>query len=321
MAFKYPKPTPKGLWRRTPPAMFPPMLGAIGMGLAWRWGAASFGVPGEAVELLLGGLMLLGAFGLIAYAVKLLRRPSVLIEDLRILPGYAGVSAAVLLLEQLVSVIGPYAMLEARPLFWLALALHLGLLASLVWVFFTAPGVQRRVTPAWHLPWSGLGVAGLAAQHIGYSSLATVLFWAALALSLMIWAASAEQYRRERVPAPLRPLLAIHLAPMGYVGALAWELQMRGLGSALATVAVVVALVLIVRARWLLAAGFSPLWGALTYPAASTAGLWLMAAGRWHLAGALMLVLGTMITAPIAFMILRDWAAGRLAIKTNAAVA
>jgi hypothetical protein len=34
-----------------------------------------------------------------------------------------------------------------------------------------------------------------------------------------------------------------------------------------------------------------------------------------------MLVLATMITAPVAFAILRDWAAGRLAIKTNAAVA
>ncbi len=321
MAFKYPKPTPKGLWRRTPPAIFPPILGALGMGLAWRWGAASFGVPGEAVETLLGALTLLATFALVAYAVKLLRRPAVLFEDLRILPGYAGVSAAVLCLEQLISVMAPYAPLEARGVFWLALALHLGLLASLVWVFFTAPGVQRRVTPAWHLPWSGLGVAGLAAQHLGLSGLATVLFWAALALSMMIWAAAAEQFRRERVPAALRPLMAIHLAPMGYVGALAWELQMSGLGHALAAVAVVVALVMIVSARWLLEAGFSPLWGALTYPAASTAGLWLMAAGRWHLAGGLMLVLGTLITVPIAFMILRDWAAGRLAIKTNAAVA
>jgi tellurite resistance protein len=142
-----------------------------------------------------------------------------------------------------------------------------------------------------------------------------------LVLSLLIWAASAEQARRERVPAPLRPLLAIHLAPMAYVGALAWELQMQGIATALAALSAACALGLIVGARWLLAAGFSPLWSALTFPAASSAGLWLMLGGRWQMAGGLMLVLATMITAPVAFAILRDWAAGRLAIKTNAAVA
>lgn len=34
MAFKPPAPTPKGLWRRTPPAIFPVMLGLLGLGLA-----------------------------------------------------------------------------------------------------------------------------------------------------------------------------------------------------------------------------------------------------------------------------------------------
>ena len=321
MAFKYPKPTPKGLWRRTPPAIFPPILGALGLGLAWRWGASGFGVPGEAVEAVLGGLTLLGLFAVLAYAAKLARRPGVLIEDLRILPGYAGVSGAVLCLEQLVSAIAPYAPAEARPLFFVALALHLGLLVVLVRVFATAPAQQRRITPAWHLPWSGLGVTGLAAQHIGFGGLALGLFWAALLASLVIWAAAAEQFRRERVPAPLRPLLAIHLAPMGYVGALAWELGLSGTAAALAVLAAVYAVALIGGARWLLAAGFSPLWGALTFPAASSAGFWLMYGGRWYYAGGLMLVLGTLITVPVAFFVLRDWAAGRLAIKTNAAVA
>jgi tellurite resistance protein len=321
MAFKFPKPTPKGLWRRTPPAIFPPILGLLGLGLAWRWGAAGFGLPGELAEALLGGLSLLAAFAVLTFVVKLARRPAVVVEDLRILPGYAGVAAAVLCLEQLVSVIAPYAPEPAWLLFWAALGLHLLLLALLVRVLVGAPAVQRRVNPAWHLPWSGLCVAGLAAQHLGMSALATALFWAALVLSLLIWAASAEQARRERVPAPLRPLLAIHLAPMAYVGALAWELQMQGIATALAALSAACALGLIVGARWLLAAGFSPLWSALTFPAASSAGLWLMLGGRWQMAGGLMLVLATMITAPVAFAILRDWAAGRLAIKTNAAVA
>jgi tellurite resistance protein len=321
MAFTPPKPVPKGLWRRTPPAIFPPILGLLGLGLAWRRGASDFGVPGEVVELALGGLTLLALFAALAYAGKVVRRPAVLADDLRILPGYAGVAAAVLCLEQLVSVIAPYAPDQARALFWLALALHLGLLGQLGLLLARAPAQQRRVTPAWHLPWSGLGVTALAALHIGFTTLALWLFWIALALSVLIWAVSAEQFRRERMPAPLRPLHAIHLAPMAYMGALAVEMGLAGTATALAVLSGAFALLLVAGARWLLAGGFSPLWAALTFPTASAAGFWLMLGGRAHLAGDLMLVLATMLAVPIAVAILRGWGSGRLATKTGAAVA
>ncbi|MBW6505709.1 MAG: tellurium resistance protein [Rhodobacteraceae bacterium] len=321
MAFIPPKPVPKGLWRRTPPAIFPPILGLLGLGLAWRRGAADFGVPGEVVELALGGLTLLALYAALAYAGKFVRRLAVLSDDLRILPGYAGVAAALLCLEQLVSVIAPYAPVSALLLFWTVLALHVGLLGQLVLLLARAPAQQRRVTPAWHLPWSGLGVTALAAQHIGLATLALWLFWLALGLSVLIWAACAEQFRRERMPAPLRPLHAIHLAPMAYMGALAVEMGLTGTANALAVLSGAFALVLLAGARWLLAGGFSPLWSALTFPTASVAGFWLMHGGRAHLAGDLMLVLATLLTFPIAFAVLRDWASGRLAIKTGAAVA
>ena len=78
--------------------------------------------------------------------------------------------------------------------------------------------------------------------------------------------------------------------------------------------------------RWLLAGGFSPLWGALCFPLAATAAawvaLWRAVPGDAHrlIAGGL-LVAATLVVLPILVAILRDWARGRLPVKTNAAIA
>ena len=96
MAFKPPAPTPPGLWRRVPPAIFPSIMGLFGLGLAWRRGVAAFGLPAGIAETILGAVTLLFLFALVAYSAKFLRRPAVLVEELRILPGRAGVAAMLL---------------------------------------------------------------------------------------------------------------------------------------------------------------------------------------------------------------------------------
>ena len=90
-----PRPVP-GLWRGTPPAVFPPVLGLLALGLAWRRAGPQLpaGVAGLG-EAVLGAATLLALFALVAYAAKVAQRPGVLVEDLRILPGRAGVTAAV----------------------------------------------------------------------------------------------------------------------------------------------------------------------------------------------------------------------------------
>ena len=181
MAFHPPKPTPKGLWRRTPPAIFPATLGLLGLALGWRRGVGQFALPPGLADLFLGAVTLFALFALLTYVVKLMRRPAVVLEDLRILPGRAGLAAAVLCLY----------------------------------------------------------------------------------------------------------LLALF----------------------------------VVRARWLLSGGFSPLWGALTFPLAATATFWLALGGAWTLPGAVLLVAATIIIVPIALQVAKLWAKGTLAIKTNAAIA
>lgn len=321
MDFQIPKATQPGLFRRTPPAAFPPVLGLLGLGLGWRRGAEAFGVPLGLAEALLGAITLLAAFVVLAYLVKLVRRPAVVLDDLRILPGRAGLAAAVLCLYLMALALGPIAAGLAQTVFALGIVAHLMLNAAVVYTLAKGPAEQRRVNPVWHLTFTGWIVGALAAQGLGYALLATGLFWLSLLAAVTIWTFSLQQLSRERVPAPLRPLLAIHLSPAALLGAVATGFQASGIAQAFAILAALGLAALVVKARWLLAAGLSPLWGALTFPLAATANFWLALGDVWRLPGALTLIAATLIIPPIAFNILRLWARGELAAKTNAATA
>ncbi|WP_299359681.1 tellurium resistance protein [uncultured Paracoccus sp.] len=327
LRFALPRPVPPGLWRRVPPAVFSPILGALGLALAWLTGVSAFALPSGLAQLLAGMVVAVAAFALLAYKVKLIRRPGVLADDLDVLPGRAGLAAAVLSIYLVAAVIGAISSLVAgRAILIAGVALHAVLLAVLIRVFRRGPPEQRRVTPAWHLSFTGFIVAARAAIILGWPALAAWLFWPAALAALAVYAVSLRQARTARVPAPLRPLLAIHLAPLALFGTVALGLGWEAAGSVLAWAALAVVVVIGTGARWLLADGFSPLWGALTFPLAATAGLWMT---LWQIqpteahrliAGAL-LVGATLMVIPILTLILRDWARGRLPVKTNAAIA
>ncbi len=321
MAFKPPAMAPKGLWRRTPPAIFPPVLGLLGLGLAWRRGAGEFGLPQAIADALLGAVTLLFLFMALTYVVKFMRRPGVVAEDLKILPGRVGLAAGVLSLYLFAGVLTPYSADQARPVLMLSLVLHLALVALLLRQLVAGPPEQRHVTPVWHFSFAGFVVAALVAQGLGLSGLTAALFWVSLPVAVLIWAASADQFRRERVPAPLRPLLAIHLAPAALLGEVALGQGMPGLALGFGVVSAVLLAALGLAGRWLLRAGFSPLWGALTFPLAATASFWLSLGGGWRIPGGLVLVAATLIVIPIAIQVVKLWAKGQLAVKTNAAIA
>lgn len=321
MAFKPPAMAPKGLWRRTPPAIFPPVLGLLGLGLAWRRGAGEFGVPHGIVDLFLGGVTLLFLFTAIAYAVKFARRPGVVLDDFRVLPGRAGLAAGALSLYLFAGVLTPFSDEEARPVLIVGLALHAALVLVILRLFATGPAEQRRANPVWQLSFTGFIVAAMVAMGLGLDGLAQAIFWPSLAVAVAIWAASADQFRRERVPAPLRPLLAIHLAPASVLGVVALGLGYDGIALGLAVLSALLLGALAGSARWLLGAGFSPLWGALTFPLAATANFWLSLGGAWRLPGGIVLVAATLIIIPIALQVMKLWAKGQLAAKTNTAIA
>lgn len=320
MSFAPPKMTPKGLFRRTPPAMFPPVLGLMGLGIAWRRGVREFALPPDLAELFLGAVTLLALFSLLAYVAKVARRPGVVTEDLRILPGRAGLAAGVLVIYLVAAALAPYGAV-AVALFWLAVAVHLGFSAMVIYVLATGPAEQRRVNPTWQLTFSGWIVGAVAAQALGLVQPALAMFWVAFGAAVGIWLASINQFAREKVPAPLRPLLAIHLAPAALLGTVATGFDAVGIAQVMAGLAGLYALVLLVSIRWLLEGGFSPLWGAFTFPVTALAGCWLAQGGPWVMPGAVMLIAATVIVIPIAIRVFKLWAKGQLAMKTNAAIA
>jgi len=321
MSFSPPAPTPTGLCRRVPPAIFPSIMGLFGIGLAWRRAAVTFDAVSGVGEAILGAVTLLYLFALLSYATKVLRRPRVLVEELRILPGRTGVVAMVLSVYLLSMTLVPYVAPAARVVLWTGFAAHGILVLLLLHQLFTGPAEQRRVTPVWHLSYVGFIIGALAAIVCEYYLTAFVVFLVTAAFAALIWAVSAEQLVRETVPAPLRPLLAIHLSPVALFGLVAQGLELQAVALGCAGVAGLLVLWFVARVRWLTEAGFSALWGAFTFPLAATAGLWVGFGGKWLVPGGIALVGGTLITLPIGWKVLRSWARGQLAIKTNAATA
>lgn len=316
---------PPGLWRRTPPAIFPPLMGLFGLGLGWRLLAGMAGSAPLAglAEAFLGAVSLLFAFAFTAWLSKPLRRPSVLAEELSVLPGRAGVAAAALCLMLLAAVLAPYgpALAGATLAAGVALLALAGALVLHAW--FTGPIEARQISPVFHLVFVGYIIAPLSLLPLGFEGLARAVFWLALPLAVAIWAASLWQFARSVPPAPLRPLLAIHAAPAALFALVAAGLGWGMAAAGFALLALALVALLAASARWLLASGFSALWGALTFPLVATANALLAAlpgaAGLW--AGAALLMAATALNPFVAQRVLRGWARGALAAQTNAATA
>ncbi|MEJ2019640.1 MAG: tellurium resistance protein, partial [Maritimibacter sp.] len=182
------------------------------------------------------------------------------------------------------------------------------------------------VSPVFHLVFVGFIVSSFAAVSLGWLTFATLMFWVMLVAAVLIWLASLIQFIKKDVPAPLRPLLAIHLAPASLLGSVALMLGMGRVGLGFGLFAILILALLLVRLRWLVAAGFSPLWGSFTFPIAAFASLMMMlgAAGYdeiFRILGGLALVGATFLIPWILVKVGQMWLKGELAAKTNSAVA
>lgn len=310
------------MWRRTPPAIFPPALGFLGLGLAWRGAEDAFAFPLPLGEALLGAGTLLFLFMLLAWTAKPLRRPGVVLEELRVVPGRAGVSAMTMGLMLSGAVLAPYAPGTALGLTLVALTAHSLCALLIVHVLLSGPPEQRGVTPVWHLTFVGFIVAAFPAIALGLDGLALALLLVTGPVAVVIWAVSLWQLWRRIPPAPLRPLLAIHLAPPALFATVAAQLEMPGPAQAAALLGGVILLALLAAARWIAVSGFTPLWGAFTFPLAAFAGaLMHLGEGRGALgaAAAVALVAATLIIPLILGKVVQGWLRGSLADQTNAA--
>ena len=313
----------QGLWRNTPPAIFPPILGLFGIGLAWRRAAAVFPVPRSFGEMILGAISLLFVFAVIAYFAKVVRRPGAMVDDLRTLPGRAGLSTLGMAGMLFAAVLVPYSGSAAKTVLVLAVAVHVAVIILILSLLWGAPLAQRRMTPVWHLTFVGLIVAAVPGAMLHWDVLSDADLFVTMALAFTIWGGSLVMLARGKgVPAPLRPPLAIHLAPAALFGIVSAGLGYTALPLVFGWVAIGILAVLLLRVRYLTEAGFSPFWGAFTFPIAAFANLMLILAlqhgGLFRPLSGLALVAGSIAIPLIAIEILKMWASRKLATKTNA---
>lgn len=168
------------LFARTPPAIFPALLGLEGLALALRRALALLGWEQGPVEALIGALVVLVGFALLALAVKIARRPSVVLQDLAVLPGRAGYAAASMSVMAAAALIAPPAPGMAWGLLLAGLALHGVLALVMIRVLARGPAEARGVTPVWHLNFTGFILGGVAALALGQTGLAQGLLLATL---------------------------------------------------------------------------------------------------------------------------------------------
>ncbi|MFQ5622909.1 MAG: tellurium resistance protein [Paracoccaceae bacterium] len=313
-------------WRRTPPALFPGMLGLFGLGLAWQKAAQVTGLPSGIGDAIVGGASVLYLSALAPFIAKILARPAVLLEDLRVLPARAGVAAASMCLMVMAA-----GVLRSWPGFagWLwsiGLLLHALFFVAVLGALVRGPAEQRVFSPVLHLPFVGFIVAPLAGVGLGDIALSAIIYWLSLFFALVIFAGSTIRSLRRPDPAPLRPALAIHLSPVALLGLSAELLDHRSMFVFMVYLSVAVVLFLLLRLPWIIEAGWSPLWGSFTFPLAAFASLMCNAYGAgiglWTgILAMASLALASIVNPYIAIRTYRSWLRGGLAAATNAATA
>ena len=218
-------------------------------------------------------------------------------------------------------VLVPYAPGMALVLAVVAVLAHAVLAVLLGIVLLRGPKEARAVNPTWHLSFVGFIVAAGPLVYLGHADWAQVILWATMVAAAAIWGLSLAQLIGRIPPAPLRPLLAIHLAPAALFSIVAMDLGQAVLAQSFAAFGAVIFLALLAGLRWVTAAGFSPLWGSFTFPMAAFASAMIAMGGVWQKAGFVWLVIAALAIPMIAWRVLKMWPGGKLAGKTNAAEA
>jgi tellurite resistance protein len=309
------------LFANTPPAIFPPILGLLGLVMALRVALRLLGLGPELADLASGVVLPVWVVGVCIYGVKLTRRISVISDDLKVMPSRSALAAGTLGGMVSAAHLSVFSSSAGLWLMGVMLILHAVLVCLTVLTLFRLPPEGRAVNPGWHMTFVGFIVAAPAAVAVGQDDLARALFYATMPVALAIWGASLWQLSRRIPPAPLRPMLAIHLAPASLLSITASLTGLDLSATIFAWVAVVILLTLGSALRWITEAGFSPLWGAFTFPLAAASTALMLQGGALGWAGLALLALALGVIPWIALRIFRLWPGGRLAAKTNAAEA
>lgn len=313
------------LWRSTPPAIFPAALGFIGLGLALVNAAQVTPIPREFGDVVLGGALMFFVFFTVLYLMKALSRPGVVIEDLKTPPARAGLSAMPMALILVAAVMNNFGL--ALPwLMFTGIALHIVLALIVLRLLWRDAPETRSFSPFQYLTFVGLIVVPAAALPMGYISLTFWLAIISLVAFLGITAGYIPKFIRNRPPQPLRPSLVITIAPLSLFGIYMAQIGKMEIFWGFYILAWIATLACLLAARWIMQGGWTPVWGALTFPLTAFVNLQVMA---YHVGSKPLALIGIYaglaVAVPlISYVIFKHamaWTSGQLSAKSGAAVA
>jgi tellurite resistance protein len=264
---------PPGLAHLPMPLLVLPM-GLGGAGLAWRQAAATLGAPGflgEALLLLTAvvWLLLVGS-----QVLRGLRHPDALLAETRHPVRVAFAAGPTIGLMILSTAAFPYSPTLGSALWCIAVPLHLVVAMLLLRRLLAGRGEVAMLAPPLLIPFVGSILAPAFGVRMGFIEASWMMFGVGLVMWLVIL--PLVLYRLvagPALPAPMRPSVAIFLAPPA-VGALALlELtgEAHGAGLMLTGIALLMATTLLSLALELWRTPFSLSWWSVTFPTAAFA--------------------------------------------------
>lgn len=306
-----------------PPAVFPVCLGLLGLGIGWRAAAEIIPLAFEIGGLLLGLAAAYFLFFLLFYLRKVLARPRVLFEDMKVPPARAGIAAAAMSMMLLAAALLPFNIYV--PQVWiLGVVLQIAASAVVCYAILKEPPEQRKFSPFQYLTFVGPVVGPVAGIPLGYVNESIWLTFAALAAYLIITVGYGLQLRHERPPARLRPSLVIFLAPNCLFALSFGQLGFDWAFHFFYWLANIVALGFVLLIPWLCKGGWTPVWASFTFPVAAFLNVQVLAVANGAGITALIGVYaGIAIATPLilftAYRFVMLWVTGELAEITNAA--
>lgn len=306
-------------WARPSPALLPACLGLVGTGLLWREAVPVLGAPRAVSEVWLGAALAILTLCLVLYARRVGKRPGALLHDLRMPAGRGAVSAGSMALMLAGAALAPLWVPAAMVAWGTGVVLHGFLAVVLLRELAQMPPDARPATATLLVPFAGQIVAPLGGVALGFGTVAAVLFWSGiLAWLALLPLILRHLLRRASPPPPVRPGTAILLAPPS-IGAVAVAQLAPGtvLVPVLFAVACLVLLGLLLRLGWLAGHGWSPAWGAFTFPLAAFAAAGLLMAERFPSlyslnAAAISVTAASLVTLYVAYRMAQGWLTGRI---------
>ncbi|NPD15620.1 hypothetical protein HOY34_10445 [Xinfangfangia sp. D13-10-4-6] len=313
-------PRKTALFARTPPVIFTALVGVMAIQLVARQLLVQADLPLAAADAAAGILLALWLFCIFALIVRIGRRATVIADDLRVLASRNGLFSATISGMIAGQMIAPYAPRASLVLVVLAMVAHL----IMALVFFTLVWRNRRGTaphswawpdPGMQLIYAGPLVAVPTLIGLGWTGLAAALSVICLVPASLCLLAGAIGLLRQQNPAPLRPMLLLHLAPVALASIVALSFGYEMAAAILGLVALLLLFGMVAAVSWLTRAGFTPIWGSVIWPVALVAEA--LAKGGALGTSAAVLIPISAFALVVCWRIFRLWPKGKLADMTN----